>query len=322
MNLSEVSHRESKSKPKKDIKNKLEMFNRNININPKFKKFLEARTQQRVLVKPESPKIPHNNNISNLSKFSKGKKNSVAPTRNTTNFNNFLKNLQSSKNDKRKSLVMSRESFLSNPQQPNSNASHRPKFPMSAAQTLKHFMREMNDYESGEILDYKTIYYLGQNSEKLQGSILKSPNYGYDDENGDYKIIINDHLAYRYQIAGYLGKGSFGQAIKCYDNKENKFVCLKIIKSKKRFFKQGLIEIKLLKFLNDAGPDEMHNGVIMEESFIFRNHLCIVFELLSINLYEFLKKNNFSGVSLGLVKRFSVQLLMCLDFLHENKIIH
>jgi dual specificity tyrosine-phosphorylation-regulated kinase 2/3/4 len=97
---------------------------------------------------------------------------------------------------------------------------------------------------------------------------------------------------------------------------------LKIIKSKKRFFKQGLIEVKILKFLNDAGPDAMHNGVEMEDSFIFRKHLCIVFELLSINLYEFLKKNNFSGVSLSLVKRFAVQLLMCLDFLHENKIIH
>jgi dual specificity tyrosine-phosphorylation-regulated kinase 2/3/4 len=66
----------------------------------------------------------------------------------------------------------------------------------------------------------------------------------------------------------------------------------------------------------------MHNGVEMEESFIFRSHLCIVFELLSINLYEFLKKNNFSGVSLSLVKRFAVQMLMCLDFLHDNKIIH
>lgn len=66
----------------------------------------------------------------------------------------------------------------------------------------------------------------------------------------------------------------------------------------------------------------MHNGVVMEDSFIFRNHLCIVFELLSINLYEFLKKNNFSGVSLSLVKRFAVQLLMCLDFLQDHKIIH
>ena len=40
-----------------------------------------------------------------------------------------------------------------------------------------------------------------------------------------------------------------------------------------------------------------------------RNHLCITFELLSINLYEFIKNNNFQGVSLGLIRRFAIQLL-------------
>lgn len=30
-----------------------------------------------------------------------------------------------------------------------------------------------------------------------------------------------------------------------------------------------------------------------QESFYFRNHLCITFDLLSVNLYEFIKANNF-----------------------------
>ena len=30
---------------------------------------------------------------------------------------------------------------------------------------------------------------------------------------------------------------------------------------------------------------------------IFREHLVIAFELLSLNLYDFLKQNNFQGVS-------------------------
>ena len=217
-----------------------------------------------------------------------------------------------SQNDRRKSIVKSRESFLSNPQQPNSSSSQQqlPKFPMKATQALKHFLMELNQVEADEILDYQTIYYIGQGSDKIKGSMSKSPNYGYDDDQGDYKVVVNDHIAYRYQVVGFLGKGSFGQALKCYDNKEHKFVCLKMIKSKKRFFKQGLIEVKILKFLNDADEDAMHNGVTMLDSFVFRRHLCIIFELLSINLYEFLKKNEFSGVSLSLVKRFAVQILM------------
>lgn len=38
-------------------------------------------------------------------------------------------------------------------------------------------------------------------------------NFGYDDENGDYKYSENDHIGYRYQIIKFLGKGSFGTAL-------------------------------------------------------------------------------------------------------------
>ena len=30
---------------------------------------------------------------------------------------------------------------------------------------------------------------------------------------GDYKIIRNDHIAYRYEVVDMLGRGSFGQVI-------------------------------------------------------------------------------------------------------------
>lgn len=43
-----------------------------------------------------------------------------------------------------------------------------------------------------------------------------------------------------------------------------------------------------------------------------RSHLCITFELLSINLYEFIKQNNFAGLSLGLIRRFGFQILQSL----------
>ena len=61
---------------------------------------------------------------------------------------------------------------------------------------------------------------------------------------------------------------------------------------------------------------------LMYEYFYFRNHLCISFELLSINLYEFIKNNNFQGLSLGLIRRFAQQLLVSLKFLRKQRIIH
>ena len=54
----------------------------------------------------------------------------------------------------------------------------------------------------------------------------------------------------------------------------------------------------------------------------FRSHTCITFELLSINLYELIKKNKFQGFSLQLVRKFAHSLLQCLDTLYRNKIIH
>lgn len=78
---------------------------------------------------------------------------------------------------------------------------------MTATQTLKLFMNELSKQESREILDYSTIYYMGQ-------KLLKTPDQEYDDDQGDYKVVLNDHIAYRYQIMDFLGKGSFGQALK------------------------------------------------------------------------------------------------------------
>ncbi len=47
----------------------------------------------------------------------------------------------------------------------------------------------------------------------------------------------------------------------------------------------------------------------LRDYIVFRKHLCITFELLSINLYEFIKNNNFKGVSVGLIRRFAIQIL-------------
>jgi dual specificity tyrosine-phosphorylation-regulated kinase 2/3/4 len=35
-------------------------------------------------------------------------------------------------------------------------------------------------------------------------------NYGFDDERGDFKVVLRDHIGYRYEVLDFLGKGSFG----------------------------------------------------------------------------------------------------------------
>jgi dual specificity tyrosine-phosphorylation-regulated kinase 2/3/4 len=108
-------------------------------------------------------------------------------------------------------------------------------FPMTPAKALKHFMAFLTDYEKGEILDYKQVYFLGIESKKIKGSPIHPFNSGYDDERGDYKVVLKDHIAFRFEVIEFLGKGSFGQALKCYDHKTNEIVALKLIRNKKRF---------------------------------------------------------------------------------------
>jgi len=57
---------------------------------------------------------------------------------------------------------------------------------------------------------------------------------------------------------------------------------------------------------------------------MWRNHLCLVFELLSYNLYDLLRNTNFRGVSLNLTRKFAQQLCTALLFLStpELNIIH
>lgn len=73
---------------------------------------------------------------------------------------------------------------------------------------------------------------------------------GYDDERGDYLIVNHDHLMYRYEVLDMLGKGSFGQVAKCYDHKTGEYVAIKIIRNKKRFHCQAVVEVKILDNLN------------------------------------------------------------------------
>jgi dual specificity tyrosine-phosphorylation-regulated kinase 2/3/4 len=126
-----------------------------------------------------------------------------------------------------------------------------PKERVSPAQALK--MASLNIFERGEIIDFKDIYFCGTQKAKKHVGDLKaqSLNFGYDDDRGDYQIVIGDHLAYRYEIVDVLGKGSFGQVVRCVDHKTGVLVAVKIIRNKKRFHQQALVEVNILQKLKE-----------------------------------------------------------------------
>ena len=101
-------------------------------------------------------------------------------------------------------------------------------------------------------------------------------NFGFDDDKGDYKIIIGDHIEYRYEIKTILGKGSFGQVVKVFDHKNKVDLALKIIKNRPRFHQQAFEEVDILNYLKDKDPNDIYCVVHLQDNFIFRAHMVII----------------------------------------------
>ena len=123
-----------------------------------------------------------------------------------------------------------------------------------------------------------------------------------------------------------LGQGISGRVYKVYKNndEENKYA-MKIIKNKTIYRNRSLIELKIVTTLNkNSSINNCSNSNIITayDSFFYREHLCIIFELLNENLYQLLQQNHLQGISLNSIKFIAKQILEAVDFIHKMGFIH
>eukprot|EP00892_Ulva_mutabilis_P011038 jgi/Ulvmu1/8306/UM042_0011.1 len=196
---------------------------------------------------------------------------------------------------------------------------------LTPAQTLNRYggVNALTEFEQGEVLHYPQVYYVGAGANKhCPHPSQPENNRGFDDDRGDYRPIAHDHLAYRFEIISILGKGSFGQVLKCYDYKDQVLRAVKIIRNKTRFHQQARVELKILHHLVTQDKNDSNHVIHIVDSFEFRGHLCICFELLSHNLYEFMRLQDFKRLNSQLVHKFASQLICTLCFLKQEGVIH
>lgn len=148
-------------------------------------------------------------------------------------------------------------------------------------------------------------------------------NNGYDDKEGHYLVLAGEEILQRYTVQEVLGKGSFGTVLKCFDEKRQETVAMKITRLGSNFRNQAKLEIDILLHLNN-NPALNYLVVKLLKVFDWHGHLVLVFELLSYNLYQLIKCTKYNGVSLDLVRKFAYQLVQVLLQLEQHKppIIH
>ncbi|NXK85140.1 CLK3 kinase, partial [Amazona guildingii] len=144
-----------------------------------------------------------------------------------------------------------------------------------------------------------------------------------DDKEGHLVCRIGDWLHERYEIVGSLGEGTFGKVVECVDHARGKSqVALKIIKNVGKYREAARLEINVLKKIKEKDKENKFLCVLMSDWFNFHGHMCIAFELLGKNTFEFLKENNFQPYPLPQIRHMAYQLCHALRFLHENQLTH
>lgn len=149
----------------------------------------------------------------------------------------------------------------------------------------------------------------------------------WDDAEGYYCYRFGEVLDGRYEITAAHGKGVFSIVVRARDLKAGRGdpeeVAIKIIRNNETMYKAGQDELVILKKLAGADPEDKRHCVRFLSSFKYRNHLCLVFESLHMNLREVLKKFGRNiGLKLTAVRAYAKQLFIALKHLRNCGVLH
>lgn len=139
--------------------------------------------------------------------------------------------------------------------------------------------------------------------------------------------IIEDDNGIKYQILSKLGEGQFGQVFAVSEitstNQERPIYALKITKSHSEYRDQAQKEADLMKYISEySSDDEMEHIIRFIRSFIFKNHLVILTELLSTNLMTVIERKKYIGLPLNLIQSIVRTILEALSTLLRLGIVH
>ncbi|KAF2148403.1 kinase-like protein [Myriangium duriaei CBS 260.36] len=143
-----------------------------------------------------------------------------------------------------------------------------------------------------------------------------------DDADGHYLVVEQAELTERYTIMKLLGQGTFGKVVRAYDRHRRKEVAIKIIRSVQKYRDASRIELRVLSTLASNDSENRNKCIHLRDTFDFRNHICIVTDLLGQSVFDFLKANSFVPFPSSHIQNFARQLFTSVAFLHDLNLIH
>ncbi|KAF3929486.1 hypothetical protein ABW19_dt0200312 [Dactylella cylindrospora] len=148
------------------------------------------------------------------------------------------------------------------------------------------------------------------------------PSQKVDDDEGHYIVTPGAYLTNRYRIIKLLGQGTFGKVVQAYDNTKNEYCAIKIIRSVQKYRDASKIELRVLSTLGKNDTDNRNKCIHLRDCFDYRNHICIVTDLLGMSVFDFLKSNSFIPFPSSQIQAFARQLFTSVAFLHDLNLIH
>jgi serine/threonine-protein kinase SRPK3 len=179
-------------------------------------------------------------------------------------------------------------------------------------------------------------------TENLQD--LTSPAYTEEEEDmfeykpgGYHPVRVGERFQNRYTIIQKLGWGQFSTVWLARDNPTNSYVALKVQKSSFHYTEAAMDEIQILSKISKSYDDPRWISTLEQQgiplslrsSFVVQlfshfvhkgpngKHICMVFEVLGVNLLDIIKLYDFKGIPIPLVRTIAKQILVGLDYLHR-----
>ncbi|KAJ7494283.1 kinase-like domain-containing protein [Mycena galericulata] len=178
-------------------------------------------------------------------------------------------------------------------------------------------------------------------SQQLQRHALHSDTAA--DAEGYYTVILGEVLVApptptgekgeRYQVYASVGRGMFAVVVRARvlpegeEGKEGKEggreVAIKIVRAQEVMHRAGLKESAILTKLQVADPEDKKHIVRLERTFEHRGHLCLVFESMSMNLRDVVKRfGKDVGLNIRAVRAYAHQLFIALGHLRKLGVMH